>query len=233
MSLPQFFKVKEQTPEHSKLHFIFEKGNKCRVIAIVDYWTQQALCPIHDTIQSFLRELPQDGTFDQDKIRNIVKGYTAEEGAELFSFDLTAATDRLPRELQEAILSALLDREMYGKAWSNLIAGRSFALPGGSRISYAVGQPMGAKSSFPMLALSHHVIVQLAALTAGLTHFTDYVILGDDIVIKSKPVADAYLILMGVLGMEISLNKSIVSTPSTTFLPVAEICKRLYSNGRD
>jgi len=32
---------------------------------------------------------------------------------------------------------------------------------------YSVGQPMGAYSSFPMLALTHHVIVQIAAGRAG------------------------------------------------------------------
>jgi hypothetical protein len=71
--LPNFFKVGSGTPIHSKLHFIFEKGDKCRVIAIGDYWTQQALCPLHDTLASILKGIDMDGTFDQDKISSRVQ----------------------------------------------------------------------------------------------------------------------------------------------------------------
>jgi hypothetical protein len=34
-------------------------------------------------------------------------------------------------------------------------------------IRYAVGQPMGALSSFNMLAITHHIIVQVAAFNCG------------------------------------------------------------------
>jgi hypothetical protein len=36
-------------------------------------------------------------------------------------------------------------------------------------LKYSVGQPMGCLSSFNMLALTHHVIVQIAAIQAGFT----------------------------------------------------------------
>jgi hypothetical protein len=76
---------------------------------------------------------------------------------------------------------------------------------------YAVGQPMGAYSSFPMLALTHHVIVQIAARRAGkLGWFTNYALLGDDVVIADPMVAPQYLLLMrDILGVEINLSKSL------------------------
>jgi len=39
----------------------------------------------------------------------------------------------------------------------------------GSRVLYAVGQPMGALSSWAMLALTHHIMVAVAANRAGFT----------------------------------------------------------------
>jgi len=114
--LPNFFKLSDATPEHSKLHLIFEKGDKCRVIAIVDYWTQQALCPLHDTIFGFLKPMSNDGTFDQDRIAALVKDWTANPSSELSSLDLTAATDRLPIALQQIILDKLVDKPGFGSA---------------------------------------------------------------------------------------------------------------------
>jgi len=56
---------------------------------------------------------------------------------------------------------------------------------------------MGALSSWGMLALTHHVIVQVAAARVGFDKtFTDYAILGDDIVVANQSVAKAYHALM-------------------------------------
>jgi hypothetical protein len=62
-----------------------------------------------------------------------------------------------------------------------------------------------------MLALTHHVIVRAASLKAEIANFTDYALLGDDIVIRHKDVADNYLELMKALGLEINMSKSVVS----------------------
>jgi hypothetical protein len=84
---------------------------------------------------------------------------------------------------------------------------------------------MGALSSWAMLALTHHLVVQLAYRQSGipvnvkhLFHYkdcpgwyTNYELLGDDIVIFDKGVADAYLILMQRLGVEINLSKSVIA----------------------
>jgi len=76
---------------------------------------------------------------------------------------------------------------------------------------------MGAYSSWAMLALSHHVIVQMAAIKAGFSSFSDYCVLGDDIVIANDAVAREYLALMETLGVDINLTKSVISSDFAEF----------------
>lgn len=73
-----------------------------------------------------------------------------------------------------------------------------------------------------MLALTHHVIVQVAARRAGFEKFEDYAILGDDIVIANGAVAKIYLQIIKDLGVDVNLSKSLVSKDS-----VAEFAKRI------
>jgi hypothetical protein len=80
-----------------------------------------------------------------------------------------------------------------------------------------------------MLALTHHVIVQIAARRAGFgSWFGDYALLGDDIVIANEQVAKSYLTIMQDLGVSINLSKSVVSTTGSM-----EFAKRLIVKGTD
>lgn len=80
-------------------------------------------------------------------------------------------------------------------------------------IHYQVGQPMGAKSSFHMMALFHHSVVQWAAFRCGRREwFQDYAIVGDDIVISDRDIAREYLKIMDQLGVSVGLHKSLVSS---------------------
>jgi len=71
-----------------------------------------------------------------------------------------------------------------------------------------------------MLALTHHVIVKIAAIRAGFKSFTDYCILGDDVVIRNDKVADEYYHLMKGLGVSINLSKSVNSYEFAEFAKV-------------
>lgn len=126
-----------------------------------------------------------------------------------YSFDLTAATDRLPIDLQVQILSDMGVR--WAKAWRVLLTKRPWYL-GSKQIMYSVGQPMGAYSSWAMLALTHHVIVQVAAYRVGWgAWFPYYALLGDVIVIRDAMVAGAYSSLMPHLRVPINMSKALVS----------------------
>jgi hypothetical protein len=71
---------------------------------------------------------------------------------------------------------------------------------------------MGAYSSWGALALLHHGVVQYSAFLAGLFPFSDYRVLGDDIVIAGKAVAEKYLLVCSQLGIKIGLPKSFTSS---------------------
>lgn len=87
-----------------------EAAGKLRVFAMVDIWTQSALKPLHNYLFSFLKSLPNDGTFDQllSVKRCMEKSSVANCS---FGYDLSAATDRLPISLQVSVLSSFFNKE--------------------------------------------------------------------------------------------------------------------------
>lgn len=195
-------------PKLGKLSELFEGAGKVRVVAVVDWWTQTVLKPLHDAIFSILKTIPQDGTFNQHKPTDQLLD-RIRLGTGVWSFDLSAATDRLPLDFQIQVLRLI--GLPWAKAWGRLLSGRKWFL-GKVGIKYAVGQPMGAYSSWAMLALSHHVIVQVAALRSGWSSwFPHYAVLGDDIVIADEMVAFHYQAIMHGLGVDISPSKGLVS----------------------
>lgn len=216
----------------SKLLNLPDKEGKVRVIAIMDGITQALLKPLHDMVFSILRAIPNDFTHDQraavSYIVNI-KSELSKKGVipRFDCFDLSAATDRLPLSVQAPIVGGLLGSSHAGEAWARLISDRDFDYVGTS-IRYAVGQPMGAYSSFAMLALTHHAIVQYAWwLTGGSGWCRFYAIVGDDIVIVHPIIAMKYKEIMFSLGVPINELKTFSSTD------FFEFCKRYNLGGTD
>jgi hypothetical protein len=106
-----------------KLHAKEEPAGKVRIFAIVDPWTQWALYPLHLFIFSCLAKIPQDGTFNQEAPLHLL---LRKRHKELFSLDLTAATDRLPLMVQKMLLTLLVG-EGFAEAWAILLVGRSYS----------------------------------------------------------------------------------------------------------
>jgi len=127
-----------------------EPAGKVRVFAMVDSVTQSVLNPLHQHLFSILRLLPNDGTFDQQAsvTRSMEK---AKLSGMAYSFDLSAATDRLPAKLSAAILENLVQVPGFGQAWLDLLVDRDYeidhSMTGSRKLRYAVGQPMGGLSS--------------------------------------------------------------------------------------
>jgi hypothetical protein len=80
-----------------------------------------------------------------------------------------------------------------------------------------------------MLALTHHLLVQLAytmvkdkiSESLSLTWYDNYELLGDDIIIFDEVVAKQYLEIMDSIGVPINLSKSVVAkNPTTEFAKV-------------
>lgn len=220
-----------------KLGFKEEPG-KIRVFAMVDVLTQALMLPLHEFLFKRLRPICTDGTFDQiSPVERLIKRMNETGKTFVASYDLSAATDRLPLRLQTMILDKVMGTEL-SVLWADLLVQRRYKLPriaksynlGYSSVQYSVGQPMGAYSSWAMLAVTHHAIVQLAAwrATSCTGWFEWYAVLGDDIVIADETVAKEYLKIMDIIGVEIGLAKSLVSHTRSL-----EFAKRTYINGTD
>lgn len=87
---------------------------------------------------------------------------------------------------------------------------------------------MGILSSWSVFSLSHHAIIEYCGHLEGKKSFRDYTIIGDDVAIFSEPVAQRYQEIMTILGVEINLKKSIISTQKPFS---AELAKRIFLDG--
>jgi len=139
-----------------------EEPGKIRVFAMVNLITQALMQPLHEWIFHVLRSVPTDGTFNQvAPVERLIKRFIGKEW--VASYDLSAATDRLPVAIQVEILRPLLGDQL-ANLWAFILVGRPYGLPkvaksynlGFTSVFYAVGQPMGALSSWAMLAMTHH-----------------------------------------------------------------------------
>lgn len=126
-----------------KLVGIQDLEGKTRVIAILDYWSQTALQPLHDFNFLILKMIPQDMTFHQGAFVDVVKRWG---DTTLYSIDLTNATDRFPIVLIGSVLEGWFSRD-FVRAWKDVMVGYPFRTPTGEDVSYSVGNPMGARSS--------------------------------------------------------------------------------------
>lgn len=99
------FKSSMSTP-FGQLAIKLEAAGKVRVFALIDSVSQSVMKPLHKALFDILRKLPNDGTFDQDAsvTRSSVKAAAA---GKAYSFDLSAATDRLPVSLTASIIEGL------------------------------------------------------------------------------------------------------------------------------
>lgn len=110
-------------------------------------------------------------------------------------------------ELQRAVVEGLLGTQL-AETWRRIMGINPYSKPHGKYVSYAVGQPMGAKTSWAIFALTHHTIVRLLCLYHQVP-VDCYVIIGDDIVIANEFVANSYMTLLDDLGVSYSKDKTI------------------------
>jgi len=217
------------------LSFKEEAAGKLRIFAMVDIITQSLLEPLHRTLFSLFKKFPNDCTHDQGKGFKYAQELSLKYNCS-FGFDLSSATDRLPISSQVAILNSLFG---IGSQWGSILTNRDYVIRKNnynipeSSVRYSVGQPMGALSSWAMLNLVHHMMIQFIATHLNKTPkgvwYREYIVLGDDLVLFDKDVADRYLSLCNELGVSINLSKSIIAESK----PVVEFAKRTSVNGVD
>lgn len=194
-----------------------EAAGKVRVFAMVDYFTQYALRPLHEDLMSLLKNNPSDATYNQ---MVSVEKTVLERYRTCYSFDLKSATDLIPSQLYKVVLGSRYGDD-FTHAWFNLLVDRPYmammktkTTAARTNLRYTRGQPMGALSSWPALAVIHHYLVWLAAYRVNknlASTFSEYLVLGDDLVIFSKDVALSYLDVCKDYGVTVGLPKSFIS----------------------
>jgi hypothetical protein len=210
-----------------KLVYFPDKEAKSRVVAILDYFSQTVLRPLHLYLFRALKKIPQDVTFDQSKFKELIKDW------EYFhSVDLSAATDRFPALFISEVLRGILPKD-YVDSWEVLMLRYPFDISLGKgkkamKLKYAVGNPMGAYSSWASFAITHHYIFYQISRELNEDYSKlKYILLGDDILIGDPRVSDLYLSKINNLGVEVSLMKTHRS------LTTCEFAKRWIHKGNE
>jgi hypothetical protein len=207
-----------------KLVGIPDKEGKTRVIAILDYWSQEALRPLHAHLFKILRRIPQDMTFTQGSFLDKVRSWGE---VKLHSVDLTNATDRFPIDRIRDVLEGGFGKE-FSDAWKTVMVGLPFSTPDKGSVYYSVGNPMGAQSSWSSFTLAHHYLMYWCTRELQIPwHSAKYVILGDDVLIGDDTLATLYHSTLTDLGVDISEAKSFASDD------LCEFAKRYIYRGEE
>lgn len=221
----------EVSPIHSKLTQFPEKAGKTRTIAVIDYYSQRCLKPLHKCVMDILASLVSDGTYSHQNVGKFAQMKTKEKSY-IFCADLTAFTDRFPAIIQRVLLDELVQNPILSQAWWTLLAERTFKLAWSDElVTYQCGQPMGAYASWPLCSLAHHLIVEFSAFRVGTKQIKDkYRLIGDDVIITDEKTAQEYQKIILSLGIDINFGKTVESAEASNYSG-AEVAKQLYLNG--
>lgn len=204
LNLLEHFTFRKKVECIRRISVLQDKEGKSREIAILDYWSQCALKPLHHYLYKWLSKIEQDCTHNQSKL---LKKLKLTQGSSFHSVDLTAATDRFPIEFEWLLLRIWFGME-FAQCWKHLMVGLPFKF-GKQSVNYRTGNPMGAYSSWATFAMCHHFFVWVACKRANRKwKRCPYMMLGDDIVIADDLVAKHYKELLSEWDIPYSSMKT-------------------------
>lgn len=234
----------------SRLAIKYEPWGKTRYFAICDWFSQSCLKGLHKWIFNWLEKQVEDGTMSQERVAEIVRSWTSSSLGEsatidnVYSLDLSKATDRLPATIQREILTQMFGKN-FADRWYTICTKRNFRTPKGDFIAFRVGQPLGVYSSWAMLALTHHAICRTALRLSGRQidkKSAAYVVIGDDVAMTGDSFAKWYSLIMSNI-LEVSISPIKGFTPQTRLgsnplnatnkSTSAEIAKRIFIDGKE
>jgi len=136
---------------------------------------------------AILKRMKTDCTYRQGYLKDTLKAKTL-KGGFIGTTDMTAFTDRLPRELQMAVIDSLYG-PIIRDTWKSVVCDREFFVEDlNKNVRYSTGSPMGVYSTWSTATLALHAVVEFSAKEIGFNQFTNYLILGDDVVIFNRKV---------------------------------------------
>ncbi|KAG6467635.1 hypothetical protein ZIOFF_074518 (mitochondrion) [Zingiber officinale] len=203
-------------PLPGRLACTLSGAGKRRLFAIGNYVRQRLLHPVHDWAMRVLSRIPTDVTFNQERPIHRLSRF---KPSDVLSLSFSSATDRWPVVVLTAILTRLFGRAtalcvVNGSFWCNVFRIHRPLVKKARYVHFATGQPLGYYGSWALFSLSHHYMVWLAAwflYPRRKAPFRKYALLGDDIVIADRAVAEKYQALLDILDVSISESKSIDS----------------------
>jgi hypothetical protein len=217
-----------------QIGLIQEPGYKLRAVANPGRIFQRVLEPLGSKLFSLLNLLPWDCTYQQSKADSTLM-QALSQNREVFSVDLSGATDYFPLDLQKIALKALLPDATDVDLFMRISRGR-WRLPHGipkstlsefdlsSDVTWNRGQPLGLYPSFASFALTHGLLLQGLL---GKDWDNEFFILGDDVVILDRSLYIKYREVLARLGCPVSESKTLNSTKVAEFRSVVYTADRM------
>jgi hypothetical protein len=167
-----------------------------------------------------------DCTYRQGFLKDVLKDKTSSNKF-VGTADMSAFTDRFPKEPQIQLIKSVLGSDM-AILWTKVVTERNFCINSTDEyVKYSVGTPMGVYSSWAVATMTLHALVEFSAYELGYPRFRNYLILGDDVAIFDEKVYHRFIDNVTSLGVGVSKEKSTVSVRS------AEMAKRFFSEGQE
>lgn len=193
-----------------EIHASQEGGAKLRMYAAPHTAIQCVMSPVHDWLADMLKTLPMNCTWDQ--LRGAIRAQARLKEGFVFSLDLSTATCRFPLSVQLDMVRTL----GLGTEWIRAIETISRSqwklgreIDRRSRfLTWTVGQPLGMRFSMSMFSLAHNCLLAGIASQLGYNPWDAFNVLGDDVVIYHRAIAEVYAQLVQSAGIPISWNKS-------------------------
>ena len=214
-----------------KITCVKDKGNKGRIVAICDFWTQSALASIEANIIKVTMQLfPENCAFlSHSEGWSKILAQPLEVQQRLVSLDASNWTDHFPGIFQQIMLKVLYGQD-FAHHWYKLVVTCPWSVPGFKHpIRYGKGQGMGTKGSFAIAQLTDLLFIKWTLQKAyGEDNINYFIKVGDDLVIEDTKNAmrSAY----SDIGVDINDAKSKYFTKFGSFI---EFVSRNSWNGID
>jgi hypothetical protein len=145
-----------------KLTTFPEKGNKSRLVALSDFWTQCVCAGIERSVLKVTLELFKNKCcfWSHSEGWETISQWPQEVQDSLVSLDATAWTDNFPASLQLIVVKALFGQRL-ADAWKRLVVTCPWHVPHMPKPAfYGKGQGMGTKASFAIAQLTDLIFVE-------------------------------------------------------------------------
>jgi len=214
-----------------KITPIPDKGNKSRIIAMSDKFTQHLLSGFEKQVLKVMKQLFRKECDYYSHIAGFNK-LQKQLKADVNSYDLSNWTDRLPASFQKMVVEELFGSKI-AEHWESLVVKCPWKLGADDKmIKYSVGQGMGTKGSFQIASLTSMLLIKHMYVTKYGEKLSQFKYprsaVGDDL-FAFDPKGEIPT-LFSMLGVPVNHKKSKIATENNL---VCEYVSRNINYGCD